>query len=42
MGNALQINRSRDYVRVEQISDESNLGEVYCIYKDAFISDIFS
>ena len=44
MGNASQINRSRDYVRVEQRSDlnDSNLGEVYCIYKDAFISDIYS
>ena len=34
MGNASQINRSRDSVRVERRSDlnESDLGEVYCIY----------
>ena len=33
MGNASQINRSRDSVRVERRSDlnESDLGEVYCI-----------
>ena len=33
MGNALQINRSRNTVRVERTSDlnESDLGEVYCI-----------
>ncbi len=34
MGNASQINRSRNSVRVERRSDlnESDLGEVYCIY----------
>ena len=34
MGNASQINRSLDSVRVEQRSDlnESDLGEVYCNY----------
>ena len=33
MGNASQINRSRDSDRVERRSDldESDLGEVYCI-----------
>ena len=33
MGNASQINRSRNSVRVERTSDlnESDLGEVYCI-----------
>ena len=33
MGNASQINRSRNSVRVERRSDlnEPNLGEVYCI-----------
>ena len=33
MGNASQINRSRNSVRVERRSDlnESDLGEVYCI-----------
>ena len=34
MGNASQINRSRNSVRVERRSDlnESDLGEFYCIY----------
>ena len=34
MGNASQINRSRNSVRVERRSDlnESDLGEVYCTY----------
>ena len=34
MGNASQINRSRNSVRVERRSDlnESDLDEVYCIY----------
>ena len=34
MGNASQINRSRNSVRVEGRSDlnDSDLGEVYCIY----------
>ena len=36
MGNASQINRSRNPVRVERRSDlnESDLGEVYCIFND--------
>ena len=45
MGNASQINRSRNSVRVERRSDlnESNLGEVYCIslIQSAFVSGIF-
>ena len=34
MGNASQINRYRNSVRVERRSDlnESDLGEVYCMY----------
>ena len=34
MGNASQINRSRDSLRVERRSDlyESDLGEVYCMF----------
>ena len=40
MGNASQINRSRNSVRVERRSDlnESDLGEVYCILFDNIYS----
>ena len=40
MGNASEINRSRDSVRVERRSDlnESDLGEVYC---KLFLHDSF-
>ena len=39
MGNASQINRSQDSVRVERRSDlnESDLGEVYCIISVMYV-----